>query len=246
MDQLYREERLVEVYDALNASRSDFDFYRARLPTPPRRILDIGCGTGRFARALASAGYATTAIDPAPQMVAAAKSKSGANEVMWVVGFVADLDQKERFDAAVMTGHAFQCLLAEDQVLALFRDVAIRMSEGASFWFETRNPAAKAWERWTPSHGAPPVSLSGGGTVKVTRDVEAIEGEVITLSESYAFSNSDKPTFSQSKLRFMPLPTIQELAAMAGLRTVSVTGDWDGAAFDEGSPEIILKLQKAE
>lgn len=42
----------------------DLDFVLGQLPAPPARILEIGCGDGRLARALARAGYRITAIDP--------------------------------------------------------------------------------------------------------------------------------------------------------------------------------------
>ena len=37
---------------------------RSQLPPPPARILEIGCGDGQLARALADAGYEVLAIDP--------------------------------------------------------------------------------------------------------------------------------------------------------------------------------------
>ena len=40
------------------------DFVRAQLPPPPVRVLEIGCGNGELAQALASQGYEITAIDP--------------------------------------------------------------------------------------------------------------------------------------------------------------------------------------
>ena len=39
-------------------------FTRAQLPSPPARLLEIGCGDGELALALAADGYDVTAIDP--------------------------------------------------------------------------------------------------------------------------------------------------------------------------------------
>jgi SAM-dependent methyltransferase len=39
-------------------------FVRSRLPPAPARVLEVGCGRGELASALASAGYDVTAIDP--------------------------------------------------------------------------------------------------------------------------------------------------------------------------------------
>jgi catechol 2,3-dioxygenase-like lactoylglutathione lyase family enzyme/SAM-dependent methyltransferase len=41
-------------------------FVRATLPAPPARVLEIGAGDGRLARALTEAGYEVLAIDPEP------------------------------------------------------------------------------------------------------------------------------------------------------------------------------------
>jgi 2-polyprenyl-3-methyl-5-hydroxy-6-metoxy-1,4-benzoquinol methylase len=44
------------------------DFVLAELPPPRSRVLEVGCGQGDLARALAAAGYDVLAIDPeAPQ-----------------------------------------------------------------------------------------------------------------------------------------------------------------------------------
>ncbi|MGX1672273.1 class I SAM-dependent methyltransferase [Streptomyces sp. NPDC055400] len=47
------------------------------LPSGGRTALDVGCGTGRFARRLAGRGYEVDALDPSPQVVAAAESIGG-------------------------------------------------------------------------------------------------------------------------------------------------------------------------
>jgi len=41
-------------------------FVRANLPEPPARVLEVGAGAGRLARALREAGYEVLAIDPEP------------------------------------------------------------------------------------------------------------------------------------------------------------------------------------
>jgi SAM-dependent methyltransferase len=40
------------------------DFVLSQLPPPPCRVLEVGCGDGELARALAGGGYDVVAIDP--------------------------------------------------------------------------------------------------------------------------------------------------------------------------------------
>ncbi|MBC6457348.1 class I SAM-dependent methyltransferase [Actinomadura sp. HBU206391] len=50
-------------------------FLSDRLPPPPARILDAGCGRGELAVALSALGYEVTAIDTDPEAVAAAEAR---------------------------------------------------------------------------------------------------------------------------------------------------------------------------
>jgi SAM-dependent methyltransferase len=40
------------------------EFVLSQLPPPPRRVLEVGCGQGELALALASRGYEVVAVDP--------------------------------------------------------------------------------------------------------------------------------------------------------------------------------------
>ena len=244
MDGHYHDPRLVALYDFVNGDRQDFAFYRSRLPAPPCRVLDVGCGTGHFAIELAQAGYAVTAIDPAPAMIACAKQKTGAEAVHWHVGLVSDLDEHGLFDAAVMTGHAFQCLLRDEQVHDLFQSISDRLSSGGAFWFETRNPAVRPWRSWTPSCARPALDLGDGRRLQVIHEVEAVDGAFVTFTESYDFGNGEVRA-TRSTLRFMTLPELETAARLAGLEVQSVAGNWDGSPFGQHSPEIIVELRHA-
>lgn len=41
-----------------------YEFVCSQIPDPPARVLEIGCGSGELARALADRGFEVTAIDP--------------------------------------------------------------------------------------------------------------------------------------------------------------------------------------
>ncbi len=47
------------------------------LPPGGRTALDVGCGTGRFARRLAARGYTVDALDPSAEVIAEARALGG-------------------------------------------------------------------------------------------------------------------------------------------------------------------------
>ena len=245
MDALYQNRKLVEVYDAINRSREDFDFYIGELPEPPAALLDIGCGTGTFALDLADRGYEVTAVDPAPQMVAMAAQKDTGRSVNWVTGSVTDLAIDLSVNAVIMTGHAFQCLLKDSQISALFEAVEQRLSRDGSFWFETRNRATRPWLRWTPDHAAPPFELGGGRTVAITHNVLSVSDDCVTFEERYDFSDQSETLMSRSTLRFLDLAGIEALAVKNGLVVSETFGNWKREPLMSDSPEIIVRLKKS-
>jgi ubiquinone/menaquinone biosynthesis C-methylase UbiE len=51
-----------------------FSEFRSLLPAPGRATLDLGCGEGRFARALAAEGHQVTGVDLSPELVELART----------------------------------------------------------------------------------------------------------------------------------------------------------------------------
>src|SRR6266508_3703719 len=73
---------------------------------PGQRVLDVGCGTGYFARLLARAvgpDGLVVGIDPSPEMIAYARRKTGrAGNAQFQVGTAEALDvPAEQFDVVV-------------------------------------------------------------------------------------------------------------------------------------------------
>ncbi|HEY0070491.1 MAG TPA: class I SAM-dependent methyltransferase [Chloroflexia bacterium] len=89
---------------------SHYDSYLLRhVPTPCREALDIGCGTGAFARSLAERSDHVLGIDLSPEMVRVATSRSdGYPNIEYRVADVMQLDLPgEQYDciASIATLH---------------------------------------------------------------------------------------------------------------------------------------------
>lgn len=249
VDAQYNEPRLVALYDEDNAGRWDTDFYAGLLGAlsqqcGPLRIADIGCGTGSFAVRLARAGHTVTGIDPAAGMLDAARSRDGAEPVTWLKGIAVDLPEGP-FDAAVMTGHAFQCLLTDTEILSTLEAVSARLTPGGTFFFESRNPAARAWLEWDSGSAGPELQESSAGTLEVEWELIAAEeepdGVLVTFEDRTRFLADGERFASRSTLKFTPADVLARLLEEAGFSDVDWYGDWDGGPLDPAtSREIIV------
>jgi SAM-dependent methyltransferase len=69
----------------------------------PARLLDAGCGTGRYAVELARRGFRVTGVDAAAELLAVARRQTGADTVTFVHGDVRALPAAD-YDAILCRG----------------------------------------------------------------------------------------------------------------------------------------------
>jgi SAM-dependent methyltransferase len=74
----------------------------ARLLAGRRRVVDVGCGTGRHSAALAKAGFHVTGIDASPAMLEVARSR--APDVDFELADLRTWQPEEPFDGALCRG----------------------------------------------------------------------------------------------------------------------------------------------
>lgn len=244
-DLLFADAELAALYDRLNPGRDDFDFYLPMIMAAGS-VLDVGCGTGSLLHEARTAGHRghLCGLDPAPGMIAQARKHA---DIEWVLGDLTSVDWKAKFDFIIMTGHAFQVFIEDEDLRAALIAVRAALSDGGRFAFETRNPAARAWEAWdTEARGAMAVAMPSGGNVKIARRITVpFDGRVVSFCHIFQSDAWDAPRVSHSTLRFLDRAELAAALTDTGLMVEAQYGDWDRSALTEASPEIITICRRA-
>lgn len=234
----YIDPRLTAVYDPLNPTISGLDFFRDLAGDGPKTVLEMGCGTGRLACDLAARGHRVTGADPATAMLDVARHRPGGDKVRWVEADAAGFSDGTRYDLIIMTGHAFQVLLDDQEVRAALRNFRRCLAPGGRLAFETRNPAVREWDTWRPDETREEVEVPGIGRVEVHYDIVSEEGQFVTFETHFRFA-ADDVVVAPHTLRFMSQGELAAFLAGAGFVQVDWYGDWDRSALTPRSPEII-------
>jgi ubiquinone/menaquinone biosynthesis C-methylase UbiE len=236
-DLIFADAELAGFYDRMNPGRDDFDFYMPMV-MGAASVLDVGCGTGAMLHDAREAGHRgrLCGLDPAPGMLAQARRRT---DVEWILGDLSSTAWSDEFELVVMTGHAFQVFVEDEDLRAALAAIRAALSDGGRFAFETRNPRARAWEAWNSEvRGA--VQNSEGVKVRITRRVTApFDGKVVSFSHIFQSDAWAEPRVSHSTLRFPDKAELARALAQAGLTIESQFGDWDRSPLTDTSPEII-------
>ncbi|GLK86399.1 class I SAM-dependent methyltransferase [Ancylobacter defluvii] len=235
-DPLYTDAALVTFYDAENEGGADVDFCTA-LARGGGSVLDLGCGTGSFLAGLDVPRR--VGVDPAAAMLDIARARPGGADVEWIEADARRLDLGRRFDLVVMTGHAFQVFLGEDDQRAALATIARHLAPGGRFIFDSRNPACREWEEWQPHNSRRRVSHPRHGEVEAWNSAvhDAATG-IVTYETFYRLADGRELT-AASRIRFTPRDELARLIADAGLTVERWLGDWSGGPLDDRAPEII-------
>ena len=241
----FTEDRLAALYDAFcppPARRADFAFYLP-LVLSARAVLDGGCGTGALLRLAREVGHPgrLCGLDPARGMLNQARRRP---DIEWVHGDLTTVGWEREFDLVVMTGHAFQELVEDDEIRAALAAIRSALTEGGRFAFETRNPRDRAWERWATEYSGE-VTDATGALVRCEYRVETpVEGSVVRSVSTFTSPGWDRPEVSRGALRFLDAETLSAFLAGAGLAIEEQFGDWGRQPLTDTSPEIITIARK--
>ncbi|MEW2290055.1 class I SAM-dependent methyltransferase [Streptomyces sp. NPDC047841] len=245
VDHVFADLSLAALYDSLNPWGPGDDFYLGLL-RDAGRVLDIGCGTGRLLRRARAEGHRgrLMGLDPAAAMLV--QARRARPDVEWVLGDVRVRRWQEEFDLVVMTGHAFQELVTDEEIRVCLRAARAALRDGGRFVFETRNPGARAWERWTPDR-VHEISAADGTAVRVWHEVrgDGPDRGRIRFTETYAGPGWPAPRVNHSVLRFLDAGTLETFLAEAGLAVTEQYGDWNRGPLTDASPEIITVARRA-
>ena len=147
-DEIFAHPRLAALYDPLDPDRTDLHTYLdlAR-QLAAKRVLDIGCGTGVFALLLADRGVEAVGLDPARASIDVARAKAGSERVRWIYGDATNLPPLQ-VDLVTMTANVAQAIVTPDAWQQTLTGAREALRPGGHLVFETRDPAARAWETW--------------------------------------------------------------------------------------------------
>jgi SAM-dependent methyltransferase len=233
-DTHYENPKLAEIYDLDSPWSIDRDFYLSLAGLPRQRILDLGCGTGLLCNAYAAKNHDVTGVDPSPAMLEVGRQKPHGKAIEWVQSFAQTYQSNKLFDLIIMTGHAFQVLLEDVDVLATFAVMRKHIKPSGFVVFESRNPAID----WARDWNYDMAFELPGGVVYESRRFRSMENGRMTFELRYQFS--DDTLVSASELRFLSQKDIEERLVTSGLRVDKVLGDWDAKPFDEKSSHEMI------
>ena len=241
----------VEGYDA------DIELYEALAAqvgrgARPARVLELGCGTGRVAVALAKAGHPVVAVDMSESMLAHGRERSAGLPVRYVRGDMRALDLGERFRLVIVPLGGLEHMERTDDLARALATVERHLALGGLAVVDVAapqpddlapgiQPLVEHWTRTIPAEGGTRV------TKLVSVEVRPSQGlrQVTWHFDMQPVAGALRRVTVRFPLRMLTAGELELAATLAGLRVAGWHGDYVLSPRDDGDERIIATLRRA-
>jgi ubiquinone/menaquinone biosynthesis C-methylase UbiE len=215
-----------------------------------RRVLELGCGTGRVTFPLARAGMSITGIDRSAEMLERAERRRkrlrSRSRVQLVRGDIRHLPFSDAaFPLVIAPYGILQSLLRERDLAATLAAVRRTLAPGGTFGLELVADLP-AWREYSNR-----VTMSGrrrnGARITLTESVRQDRKRKLTLfDQDYLERHGRSVKRKRFTLTFRTLTVHQMVARLqkAGLEVTALLGDYQGSPWDMRAEAWIILAQR--
>jgi SAM-dependent methyltransferase len=208
-----------------------------------RRLLDVGCGTGRSFLPLLARGYEVTACDLSPAMVERALEATAGTDAELLVADARELPALGRFDLVTSLDDTLNYLLSDTELEAAFRGMARNLRPGGLLVFDLNS--LRTYRHFF----ARDMARDGDGAFFCWHGEGAPEAApgcfASAVIEVFATDDGEcwRRTSSRHVQRHHPFEVVRRLLADCGFELLERRGQVTGARIDPvGDEEAHVKL----
>lgn len=237
---------IARYYDLdLNGFDDDLALYEGFAQRGDGSVLEVGCGTGRVAGALAQAGHTVTGLDISPAMLQQARARD--DSVEWVEGDIALLDLGRTFDLIIAPLGTLHHLHPRERRQA-FGAVAAHLRPGGRLvadlgietqWEPAVQPLVCHWTRCSPATGRQVSKLVG-----VDADVATLTQEVTYLFDEVQEDGLLRRTTAVFDLSYFTKAELELLLELSSLDCEGFYGSYEFQPLTPASERMIVVAGK--
>ncbi len=251
----------ADVYDAVYAYvGDDLPYYVREALRTGGPVLELGCGTGRVAIALARAGVDVVGVDFSPRMLEAARRNlEGAGALPGTVTLVeADMRGFEPeqvggpFRLALIPFRGFLSLLTVPDQISTLQNVRRHLTPDGELIIDlfVPDPEMLVQEGDTPRHFRDVADPRTGGRYVLWQQSaydnhnQIIDARII-VERLGVGGVVEQRQYLDFQIRYVHFWEMRHLLAACGYEVLDVLGDFDGSPFDDTSSEMIWRVRTA-
>ncbi len=202
------------------------------------KILDLCCGAGRYAIALAKKGYEVVGIDLSSNLIHFAQEKAREENVTieFHIRDMRDIPYEDYFNGVVNMFTSFGYFESDTENELVFQGVSCSLKKEGWVVLDFMN------RDYILNHFTPyDEQIKGAVTIRQQREFDK-KSERINKTISL-IKNGDKKEYVESVRLYSP-QDLEDIFIRSGLEPLHRFGDYDGSSFRDDSPRVLLVGRK--